>query len=418
MNIYKSNEIMNLFYLFLNFIYKFIDFTNSINVIFILLIFVIIYHIVLFFLKDRKLIQSYNKFSDIKNISLESLKEVPLVNILIPAWKEGEIFRECLNSIVKLNYPKLKVIVNAGGNKQTMDIVNSFKNNKNFTILHQKGGSIRPSLGKIKALNECINQVNEGLVYFIDADSYLTDEILLRMIFPIVNMKENIVVGGVRPLKTQENKILVKYLQFERNANFKRKFKRYSDSKTFAGANTCIKYDILKKLGKFSINNKYATDRSMAEDLLLLGIKFYRLHDYGHRIFVEFPNTIKEYIKQKTIWAENFLMFTLKKKSYSNLLKVLALSFISFYMIIFPILFFFNIGLFAIGFSIFISILLKKIRKYLFFKSTICKQHEIKYPKWFIFPLIFYIFLEALNNFIIPFHFIYYVIKLKKKSKN
>ncbi|MHA1250813.1 MAG: glycosyltransferase [Candidatus Helarchaeota archaeon] len=408
---------MNLIYFILDFIDKFIDFTNSINVIFILLIFVFIYHTILFFLKDRKLIQTYNKFSDIKNISLKSLKEVPLINILIPAWKEGEVFRECLNSIVKLNYPKLKVIVNAGGNEQTMDIVNSFKNHKNFTILHQKGGSTRPSLGKIKALNECINYVNEGLVYFIDADSYLTDEILLRMIFPIVNMKENIVVGGVRPLKTQENKILVKYLQFERNANFKRKFKRYSDIKTFAGANTCIKYDILKKIGKFSTDKKYSTDRSMGEDIISKGFKFYRLHDYEHRIYVEFPNSIKEFVRQKTIWAENFLIYTLKKKSLLNLLKVLILSFISFYMILFPILIIYNVGLFGIGFSIFLSVLLKKIRKYIFFKSTISRQHKIKYPKWFIFSLIFFIYIEALNNFLIPFHFIYYITMLKKKSK-
>ncbi|MHA1284821.1 MAG: glycosyltransferase [Promethearchaeota archaeon] len=394
-----------------------LDFLNSFNIFFILIIVVLLSHIFLFFIRDRKLIISYNKYSDLERISLEKLNNIPLINIIIPAWKEGNVFRECLKSISNLKYPKLRIIVNAGGSQETINIANSFKNNKNFIILYQKGGSIRPSLGKVKALNECLEHINEGLVYFIDADSYLTDEILLRMIYPIINMNVNIVVGEVRPLEQQEDKILVKYLQFERNGNFKREFKRYHSQPSMAGQNTCMKYDVLKKIGKFSINKKYATDRSMGEDIVSKGFKFYRLHDYEHRIYVEFPNSIKEFIKQKTIWAENFLIYTLKKKSLLNLFKAIGLSFISFYMIIFPFLLYYNIGLFAIGFSLFINIFLKKIRKFIFFKSTIRKQNDIKYPKWFIFPLIFYIYVEALNNVIIPLHFIYYIIKLKNKSK-
>jgi len=401
---------------FLSLVTLILGYLDSINVYFILSILVLIYHFFLYHIKDKKLIKFYNKYSDLEDISQIILNDIPLVNIIIPAWKEGEVFRECLKAISKLSYPKLKIIVNAGGNDETINIANSFKQNKNFIILYQKGGSSRPSLGKIKALNECIAYVNEGLIYFIDADSFLTDDVLLRMIFPLINMKEDIVVGEVRPLKKQENKILVKYLQFERNPNFKRKFERYVTRNSFAGQNTCMKYEVLKKIGKFSTDKKYATDRSMGEDLLIKGFKFYRLHDYGHRIFVEFPNNIKEFIKQKTIWAENFLIFAIKKKSLLNLLKVIILTFSSFYIIVFPIFIFYNIGLFSIGFSIFTSILLKKIRKYVFFKATVCKQHDIKFPKWLIFPLIFYIYIEAINNVLIPFHFIYYLFKLKKSK--
>ena len=55
-------------------------------------------------------------YKDPKSLSIDDLKNIPLVNIIVPAWKEGNNFRECLSSITNLNYPNIKVIVNAGGN--------------------------------------------------------------------------------------------------------------------------------------------------------------------------------------------------------------------------------------------------------------------------------------------------------------
>ena len=64
------------------------------------------------------------------------MKSFPLLNIFIPAWKEGEVFENCLNSITKLNYPNIKVIVNTGGSEETINIANSFKKYQNFIVLY------------------------------------------------------------------------------------------------------------------------------------------------------------------------------------------------------------------------------------------------------------------------------------------
>ena len=79
-------------------------------------------------IRDRKYAKPFKNLKEPENISLEDLKEFPLVNIIVPAWNEGELFRQCLESITRLKYPKLRVIVNAGGSEETIDIANSFKN--------------------------------------------------------------------------------------------------------------------------------------------------------------------------------------------------------------------------------------------------------------------------------------------------
>ncbi|MBY9005952.1 MAG: glycosyltransferase family 2 protein, partial [Candidatus Lokiarchaeota archaeon] len=109
-----------------------------------------------------KYIIEFNSYQDPEIISLDDLESLPLVNIIVPAWKEGKEFERCLNSIKSLSYPNLKIIVNAGGNEETMRIAESFKKNNNFIILHQKSGADRPSLGKIKAINDCLKYIEEG----------------------------------------------------------------------------------------------------------------------------------------------------------------------------------------------------------------------------------------------------------------
>ena len=173
-----------------------------------------LYHIFLFAFRDRRHIKERKKFKDPEMVGINELEEIPLLNIIIPAWKEGIEFKNCLISITKLSYPKIKIIINAGGNEETVNNANSFKKDERFIILHQKEGKDRAEFGKIKAINECLEYVSEGILYFIDADCYLTDEIILRVIVPIVNDNENVVMGaGIRPLKDQQRALQLTFLK-------------------------------------------------------------------------------------------------------------------------------------------------------------------------------------------------------------
>lgn len=388
---------------------------NSLIFIFLILFFILIYNIILYFTQNRKFIKSARKVKDPETISIADLNNIPLVNIIIPAWKEGDLFRECLSSIKNLKYPKIKVIVNAGGNEETLNIANSFRNNENFIILHQKGGADRPSLGKIKAINECLAYISEGIVYFIDADSYLNDEILLRMIFPIINDNESLVGGGVRPLESQENNKLVKYLLINR-VSLKSKVTRWSsNADKITGQNLCLKYEVIKAIGKFKERPNIPTDRSMAQDIFSEGFQLYSLVDQHHRIFVDYSNTIKEYIRQKTIWIENFLIYSYKNKKLGSI-KFILLFLAYLYLFIFPFFLLLNFGLFMIGIFIIIYQYLKEARKYLVYTRTTKKEYRQNINFTYFFTIIFYIYVEAIIIIRIPIHLMIFFKKLKSKK--
>ncbi|MHA1284391.1 MAG: glycosyltransferase [Promethearchaeota archaeon] len=387
------------------------EYLNNIYFFVIGIILIILYFFLVYYLRDIKHIKNFKKNKDIDTISLTSLKFKPQINIIIPAWNEGSIFEKCLTSVNNLKYPNLKIIVNAGGNEETIRNAEKFKKSEKFVILRQKGGS-RPSLGKIRAINECLEYVTGGIVYFIDADSYINDEIFLRMIFPLINQNEDIVFGGVRPLKEQENNNFVKYLLIDR---FRYKFSRYTHNKLVAGQNFCLKYEVLKSIGRFTENRKFATDRSIGIDIFSKGYRAYNLIDFRHRIFVDYSEKIKDYIHQKIIWVENSLIYLFKCKKVLKLLKFLIVWTISLFIIIFPIIGLLNLFFFYLGFLCIIFLFLSKIKKYIIFRELVIKPYKIynNFNITFFFLLFFYIFLETIIMIIIPFHFISFVLKIK-----
>jgi len=383
-----------------------VDFLNSLIFILILLLCIIAYHILLFFTKNKKYIQNLKKFNDPKEIKLTDLNRIPLVNIIVPAWKEGDSFELTLLNITTLTYPKLKVIINAGGSDYTNQIANKFKKFDNFTILHQKQGG-----GKLKAINECLNNVTNGIVCILDSDILITDINLLYMIHPLINGEEDVVIAPLMPHTSIINSDLVKYLYINRYSKFKHKFKRHSNG--FA-ANVCMKYDVIKSLGGFSEKNKGDDSRATGRDLSSKGYKVFNLCD--HKIqSLTYPNNIRKFLKQNLRWIENNFYHSIKNKK-SQILKFVILTIISLYIVISPFFLYFNLNLFLIGILLLSNTYLKRIRKIIFFK-LVNKDALIKIRMIFYLKLIFFTYLDIIVNLIVFFEIIFYR-KAYKRRKN
>ncbi|NVM34366.1 MAG: glycosyltransferase family 2 protein [Candidatus Lokiarchaeota archaeon] len=395
----------------------FLNFISSIQIILLTIFLIILYHTLFFLLVDSRSIKAFKKDIDPDSISIDELKSIPLVNIIVPAWKEGKVFRECLLSIKNLSYPKIRVIVNAGGNDETIDIANSFKEYENFLILRQKGGKSRPSLGKVKAINECLSYIEEGLVYFIDADALITDEILLRVIYPLVNLNKDVVAAGRRPLKSKEDNDLTKYLIINRAGFLRFKFSR-EDFEVISGSNTIVKFKVIEAIERFSENKKFATDRSMASDIRDKGFKIYVLKDYRANMYdAGLPYNFKMFKHQRIVWITNFLIYSHKSKKIANILKFLLLIFVSLYVIIFPILLFLNFSLFLIGIYFLTWIYFKKMRRVIFHKLIMDKRFYKRLNFRFFIKIIYFIYMEFFINIILVFDLMKYLRKLRN-SKN
>jgi len=53
---------------------------------------------------------------------LESLSDPPIVSFLVAAWNEESTVQPCIDSILHLTYPKLEIVLCAGGTDRTWEI--------------------------------------------------------------------------------------------------------------------------------------------------------------------------------------------------------------------------------------------------------------------------------------------------------
>ncbi|MFX0017189.1 MAG: glycosyltransferase [Promethearchaeota archaeon] len=375
-----------------------------------LFIFIILYHIILFFIRDKQYINAFRKNINPKVNSIEDLIDTPLVNVIIPAWKEGEIFKLCMQKLAELNYPKLKIIINAGGNEETMKIANSFNKFENFLIIEQKAGG-----GKIKAINDALKLVERGIVCILDADVSLGFSTLLTMLYKIINEKIDVVVAELKPIKSILGSDLIIYLFINRNPRFRSKFTNYGRIELTQCA--CLNYNVILNIGEFTEKRLYGDGKAMANDIINKNYKIYQLSEPIAESY-NYPNKISKFIRQNIRWVENGFFFNLKKNKIKVIVKFLILIFFSLYIIAFPFLIFINIYLVLIGASILIYFYLKKIREVIFFKKTTDKEYFGKLGVFFYFKILLYIYIEALMNIYIFFELLIFQDKKLKKRKN
>ena len=387
------NQIKNIIDLFL-------DFVLSINFIIFIGIFIFLYNLLMGLFRDRIYVRNFKQIKDPDVVNISDLKDLPLVNIIIPAWKEGVVFEECLLELLKLSYQKIKVIVNAGGDEKTIEIANSFKKYNNFVILYQKSGQ-----GKIKAINDCLKQISDGLVYLIDADTILNDNIFQSLIFFIINKNEDVVVSDTRPHNSIQNIDLVKYLYINRNWKFIKKYSEYEIGTTTQ--NTVMKYDVIRKITQFTQSQASDDGTIMGRDIINSGFKIFLL-PFKKVESYNFPSNCKTYIKQQLRWLENNLYNTFKSKKKIRILKFGILVLFSLYLLFFPIFLFLNLYLFFFCFLLLFSFYLKKARKCMFFKFLKEKDYKLNFKFIFFVKLIFFIYIEVIINIIVFFELIFY----------
>ncbi|MHA1439377.1 MAG: glycosyltransferase [Promethearchaeota archaeon] len=395
------DQILNFFVDFSKIIFSLIFFL-------ILALFIIVFHIFAYFIRDKKHIKPFRNIKELQLISQNDLNEFPTVNIIVPAWKEGEPFRKCVQALTELSYSNIKVIINAGGSEETINIANSFKKYKNFEILlYQKKGE-----GKIKAINDCLEHVSDGLIYLIDADIYLTDNIFFYVIYHLINKNHKIVTSSLIPHNSIIKKDLVKYLYINRNRRFRHIFTREVN---FFGPHACLRHEVIEDIKKFPEKKASDDNRLIGAILLAKGYKIYFLYELCVESFT-FPIKIKPFIQQNAKWIENRMIF-LSKSNRLRLMRFFLIALLSIYLFIFPVLIFLNIYLFLIGLLLLFSIYLKRIRKIIVYKKSAIKDYDIKLSPSFFVKMIFYIYIDALIRIFALFELIFFR-KNYKKRKN
>lgn len=111
--------------------------------------------------------------------SIRSIKDLPSIAILIPAYNEEDFIEEKILNSMSLDYPELKkdiYVISDGSTDGTAEIVKKYRN-----VMHLQ--SDRRS-GKVGAVNRAMDLIHADITVSTDANTLLNKEALIQLVKP------------------------------------------------------------------------------------------------------------------------------------------------------------------------------------------------------------------------------------------
>ncbi|MFC1504727.1 glycosyltransferase family 2 protein [Spirochaetota bacterium] len=164
----------------------------------------------------------------------------PKVSVIIPVYNSEASLTQCLESVIDQSYDNYDVIV-VDNNSQDVsnDIIMGFAD-KNLKIKCV----FEPNRSRGAARNRGIKEAHGDIIIMTDSDCIVPGDWIEKMIYPIVNENESIVMGGDKDIigNFWTQNIQESNRVFFQN-NSEGKYIKVLDSKSFA-----IKADIMRSL--------------------------------------------------------------------------------------------------------------------------------------------------------------------------
>ena len=109
-----------------------------------------------------------------------------LISVIIPCFNSGKTIKRTINSVKNQSWDKKEIIlVNDGSNdKETLKILNSFKNDSLVKLINQK------NKGLSAARNKGVNFSSGDYLFFLDSDDWIEENALEELFFNIQNERK------------------------------------------------------------------------------------------------------------------------------------------------------------------------------------------------------------------------------------
>lgn len=166
------------------------------------------------FALNRLFAQQRTPYIGLDNISY------PSVTILVPAHNEEAVIADCLEALLKQDYPadKYKIIpCNDRSKDRTREIIDEYvlKNPQRIEPFHRTEG--KP--GKAAALKEICQRIDSDLIVVFDADYLPSKSLLKNIVAPFLDPEVGAVMGRVVPMNAHQN-LLTRMLDLERSGGY------------------------------------------------------------------------------------------------------------------------------------------------------------------------------------------------------
>lgn len=120
------------------------------------------------------------------------MKQSPLVSIIIANWNGGEIFKTCLNSLNKLNYPNWELIlVDNGSSDGSENFIVHYRQIKHYKLIRNK-----TNLGFAQANNQGYEISSGKYILLLNNDTKVEPDFLTKLICKI---EQDSQIGVIQP---------------------------------------------------------------------------------------------------------------------------------------------------------------------------------------------------------------------------
>lgn len=221
------------------------------------------------------------------------LKRFPTISIIVPAYNEARTICQTLKSLLELNYPKNKLeilVVNDGSTDETHSLAKKFSG---VRVLTKKNG------GKGSALNLGLRQAQGELIAVMDADSFVSKNILRKMVGYFRNDRIMAVTPTLKVHNPRGFWHQIQYIEYLFSVLFRKIFSFLQSVYVTPGPFSIYRKAFFEKHGEFDENN-------VTEDLeiaLRIQSQGYEIENsINAEVFTVAPDNFKDLLHQRVRW--------------------------------------------------------------------------------------------------------------------
>ncbi|MBZ2198844.1 glycosyltransferase [Occultella gossypii] len=225
----------------------------------------------------------------------------PRVSVIVPAYNEGPVLVNCVNSLVGSDYDRLEiVIVDDGSTDDTAAVATRLAQEHTQVLLITQANA-----GKGAALNRGIAAAGGDVLFFVDADGIFAPGTIGEMLRGFDHPDVGAVCGDDRPVNL--NRVQTRMLAILNHAGtglVRRALALAGVLPIVSGNVGAFTRDVVEEVGGFD-------ESTIGEDLELT----WRVHRAGYRVrfqpaalvYAESPSTWRTLWRQRVRWARGLL---------------------------------------------------------------------------------------------------------------